>query len=169
MELNQPIPEFTLPDMQGRIHMLSDYQPRIVIINFWSAECPYSEKADLELVKYLPEWGDAVSLLTIASNDNEKPGQIAAVARRRKLPFILHDERHRVADRFGAVTTPHVFIADGSGFLRYQGAFDDVTFRRRESTRSFAKEAVDALLAGRLPDPVEMPAYGCTIVRFVLE
>jgi hypothetical protein len=49
--------------------------------------------------------------------------------------------------------------------LRYQGAVDNITFRKREATHFFLQEAVEALLAGRLPQPAETPAYGCTIVR----
>jgi hypothetical protein len=54
---------------------------------------------------------------------------------------------------------------DRMGILRYRGAVDDVTFRRRTATRFYLEEAVEALLAGRLPDLSETLAYGCAIVR----
>jgi hypothetical protein len=75
------------------------------------------------------------------------------------------DSDHIVADLYEALITPHVFILDCEGILRYRGAVDDVTFRRREATRFFVQEAVDALLNGHLPELKETPAYGCTIVR----
>ncbi|MBL1172123.1 MAG: thioredoxin family protein, partial [Chloroflexi bacterium] len=46
-----------------------------------------------------------------------------------------------------------------------RGAVDDVSLRRRAATRFFAEEAVEALLAGRLPPVAEVPAFGCAIVR----
>ena len=49
----------------------------------------------------------------------------------------------------------------------YRGAFDDVTFRQRAATRSYLKDAVEALLAGRNPDLAETAPYGCTIVRHI--
>jgi hypothetical protein len=70
-----------------------------------------------------------------------------------------------VADLYEAFTTPHVFVLDGEGILRYRGAVDDITFRHREATRFFLQEAVDALRNGRLPAVNETAAYGCTIVR----
>ena len=73
--------------------------------------------------------------------------------------------RQQVADLFGAQTTPHFFVLDQQGVLRYRGALDDVTFRQREPKNYYLHEAVQALLAGRLPEPAETPAYGCTIVR----
>jgi citrate synthase len=66
---------------------------------------------------------------------------------------------------YEAVTTPHTFVVDRDGILRYRGAVDDVTFRNREATRFFLEEVVEALLDGHLPTLTETPAYGCTIVR----
>ena len=166
LALNQPTPEFTLPDLDGRIHMLNDYRGRIVIVNFWSAECPHSERADREFVKYLKVWGEHVVLLSIASNANEPPEKIASVARQHGIKPVLMDADHSVAERYEAQTTPHVFIADEFGLLRYRGAFDDVSFRKREPTQPYVKDAVEALLTGNMPKPPRTEPFGCTIVRF---
>jgi hypothetical protein len=91
---------------------------------------------------------------------------ISQVARERRLPTVLLDRAQSVADQYFAQTTPHFFVIDQHGILRYQGAFDDLTFRQREPTRHYLVEAVAALLAGRLPDLQTTPAYGCTIVRY---
>jgi hypothetical protein len=71
-----------------------------------------------------------------------------------------------LADQLKAATTPHFYIVDADGRLRYQGAFDDITFRQRTATRNYVFEAVAALLDGREPDPTEVRPYGCTIVRY---
>jgi peroxiredoxin len=169
VQTGERVPDFTLPDLQGRIHILGDYRGRIVVLNFWSAECPYSGQADARLLEFSREWGEAVVVLNVASNDNESREQVAAAVRGRKLPVILYDERHRVADQFAAQTTPHCFVIDGQGLLRYQGAFDDTSLRRRQPVRFHVKEAVDALLAGRSPDPASIQPFGCAIVRIMLE
>jgi len=166
LEINQPAPEFTLPDLNGRIHMLSDYRGRIVIVNFWSAECPHSERFDTDITACLAQWGADVALLSVASNANEPEGMLAAAARRRKIPVVLRDADRSVADRYEAQTTPHVFLIDRQGILRYRGAVDDVSFRQREPTRFYLREAVEALLAGRLPEIADVQPFGCTIVRY---
>ena len=79
--------------------------------------------------------------------------------------MVLIDANHAVADLYEAVTTPHIFIIDREGILRYRGAVDDVTFRQRKSTRIYLDEAVESLLNGQRPTLTETPAYGCTIVR----
>ena len=166
IDLNQPAPEFTLPDLDDRIHMLSDYRGQIVIVNFWSAECPHSERFDADITNCLPQWGADVALLSIASNANESEEMLAAAARRRKIPVLLRDADQSVADRYKAQTTPHAFLIDRKGILRYRGAVDDVAFRQREPTRFYLQEAVEALLADRLPDTAEVNPFGCTIVRY---
>jgi peroxiredoxin len=165
MQINRPAPDFQLPDLQGVPHQLSDFLGRIVIINFWSAECPHSERADRSTMACVVQWGEDVQLLSIASNRNETMQMVEEAARARRLPMVLLDPDHAVADLYEAVTTPHTFVVDREGVLRYRGAIDDVTFRQRKVTRFYLEEAVEALLADRLPELRETPAYGCTIVR----
>lgn len=163
--IHQPAPPFSLPDLDGVLHSLEEQHGRIVVLNFWSAECSWCERTDPLLLERLPAWGAAVSLLNIASNANESRDLLASTAAARGLPLVLHDSQGLVAELYGAQTTPHLFLIDPGGILRYQGAFDDVTFRQRTPTKAYLNQAVEALLAGRPPDPAETPAYGCTIVR----
>jgi peroxiredoxin len=165
VELHQPAVDFELTDLWGETHRLSDYRGRIVIVNFWSAECPHSERTDRYLTNLLEKKDGKVVLLAVAANGNESILMLEEAARARRLPIVLVDAEHTVADLYDAQTTPHVFVIDPEGLLRYRGAVDDVTFRQRQASRFFLEEAIDALSSGRLPDVTEMPAYGCTIVR----
>jgi len=167
LQINQKAPDFTLPDMGGVTHSLNNYVGKIVILNFWSAECPWSQRSDEKIITYLPDWDRGVQYLPIASNANESRDLILSVANTRQLPLMLHDPEHQVADLYGAITTPHLFVIDTDGLLRYQGAFNDVTFRQPEPTMNYLHLAVDALRARSSPDPAETPAYGCTIVRAI--
>ncbi len=169
MPINEPAPDFALPDLNGNAVKLSDLRGKIVILNFWSCECPHSERTDRELMAMLVQWSDDVVMLPIAANQIETPQAIAEAARARRLPFVLIDEGHRVADLYEAVTTPHIFVIDRDGILRYAGAVDDTSFRQRRPTRFYVDEAVEALLDGHFPPIAQTPAYGCTIVREALE
>ena len=167
MQLNSPAPDFSLPDLNGKIYRLSEYRGRIVIVNFWSAECPFAERVDLELTRNLREWGERVVLLTIAANVNESQAQVVEAARQRGLAPVLLGSRSEVPDVYGAQTTPHLFVVDAGGILRYRGAFDDVTFRQRAATRFYLTDAVESLSAGLSPELAETAPYGCSIVRYV--
>ena len=167
MQLNEPAPDFELPDLRGDLHRLSQYRGKIVILNFWSAECPYSERTDQDLLSLLLDWDGEVALLSIAANRNEPAQMLEHAASARRLPTVLLDAQHVVSDLYEAVTTPHAFLVDREGILRYRGAVDDVTFRQRKATRFFLREAVEALLERRLPEVGETLSYGCAIVREV--
>lgn len=165
IQIGQPAPDFELPDLQGQPHRLSELRGRVVVLNFWSAECPWAERADQAMDAYRQEWGENVTVWPIASNVNESTDMLTETARERGLEVVLHDSRHQVADRYGAQTTPHLYVVDRKGILRYQGALDDTNFRQREARRFFLRQAVEAVLAGQDPDPAQTAPYGCTIVR----
>jgi peroxiredoxin len=165
MELNSPVSDFELPDLNGNLHRLSEHRGRIVIVNFWSCECPHSERTDKAILSMFVQWQDDVAMMTIASNRNETAEALREAAESRRLPQVLRDADCSIADIFDAQTTPHIFVIDKEGILRYRGSVDDVTFRQRKPTRFFLDEAVEALLAGQLPALTETPAYGCAIVR----
>jgi peroxiredoxin len=165
MQINQPAPDFELPDLQGNLCKLSDYRGKIVIVNFWSAECPHSERTDRSTMACLVQWGGEVEMLSIAANRSESACRVEEAAKSRRLLRVLMDAEQVVANLYEAVATPHVFVIDREGILRYRGAVDDVTFRQRKATRFFLEGAVEALLEGRLPELTETPAYGCAIVR----
>ncbi len=167
MNLNESAPDFELPDLDGKLHRLMDYRGKIAIVNFWSCECPHCERTDQALMTMSVQWKEGVVLLSIASNRNETIQIIEKAAKARRLPIVLIDADHVIADLYEAQTTPHVFVIDQNGILRYRGAVDDVTFRQRKPTRFFLDEALEALLDGHLPTLIDTPAYGCTIVREV--
>jgi peroxiredoxin len=165
-ELGKPAPDFSLPDLDDEEHSLGAARGKIAILNFWSAECGWSERVDRELAPALARWGKEVVFYPIAANDNEQLDVLCQVSQEHGLPLVLFDADQEVADLYGALNTPHFFVIDRDGILRYRGAFDDVSFRQRKPTQAYLIPAVDALLSGHLPDPAETPTFGCTIVRY---
>lgn len=164
--LGVPAPEFELADLQGRLHRPAEARGRVLIINFWSAECPWSRRADEILVPLMSTWGESVILWPIASNATEPASQIQRTAEERGLDVVLLDPDHTVADLYGALITPQLFVIDPNSVLRYKGAPDDVNWQVAEPTRSYLLPAVEAAQQGRSPDPPETPPHGCTIIRF---
>ena len=147
---------------------MSDYVGSVVVLDFWSAQCPWSQHYDAWLTEQTPRWAEQdVHLLAVAANVDEDLALIAAVAAERGLTFpILLDTDCLAADAYGVETTPHIFVIDQAGRLVYRGAIDDRSFRQRTATRNYLSDALDALLAGRQPEPAETQPYGCALVRF---
>ncbi len=77
----------------------------------------------------------------------------------------LLDENHKVADAFGALTTPHVFLFNGDMKLIYKGAIDDNVDRAAEVKQPYLMNAIDAVVAGQAIDPNSTRQLGCSIKR----
>jgi hypothetical protein len=75
----------------------------------------------------------------------------------------LHDEDQSVAHAFDAVCTPDLYVFDRDRRLAYHGRLDDSPRDPSKVKRQELREAVDALLAGRRPDPKQNPCIGCSI------
>jgi peroxiredoxin len=166
--MGQSAGDFHLTDTDGKTHQLSQYRGSVVVIVFWSAECPVSTEYDPYFNQLLDRYADGqVLVLGIDSNVNYGQAEILQALDKRDVRFpVLRDPDSAVADRFGAVTTPHTFIIDAEGYLVYEGAVDDRTFRQREATVNYVDQALIALLAGNRPPTSQTQPYGCTIVRY---
>jgi hypothetical protein len=104
-------------------------------------------------------------LWSIAANADESFDDLRRVAQARGLALVLVDRRQSVADLYAAAATPHVFLVDGEGVLRYHGAPDDARFRDPQPRRSYLADALQAVRRGQTPDPAVTMTYGCAIVR----
>jgi peroxiredoxin len=163
--LGEPAPDFTLPDLTGAPHHLGTLRGEIVVLVFWSADCAHSERSNRTLAALRPVWGERAHVWWVASNPNESLERLRDAALGEQIGPVLLDGDQSVAERYGAVTTPHVFVIGADGVLRYAGAPDDVDLRRPTPTRGYLAQAVEALLAGRHPEPAETPPFGCALVR----
>ncbi len=158
-------PLFQLPDTKDDIYSLIDSRGWIVVLNFWSPECDWSERVDHQLTANLEAWKDKTRVWWIASNANETAELIRRVAAERNIPTVLMDTHQQVANLYGAQTTPHFFVVDPQGRLAYQGAWDDITFRQRVATQVYVPKVIESLSNNRTIETTQTPPYGCSLVR----
>ncbi len=166
--IGKPVPDFELKDAAGEIYRLSDLRGQHVMIHFWSATCPFVVRYEDRLRDITHDYKDQnVLVLGIDSNVNETPDQIEKVSRERNLSYpVLLDPDSRIADVFGAITTPHVFIVDGEGILVYEGSIDDQGWAEENPvTTNYAREVLNALVKGSEVPYTETSSFGCTVKR----
>jgi peroxiredoxin len=167
LAIGAPVPDFILPVInRGDQIRLSDLRGHFVVLDFWSAECPWSVKYDAYFHQRVPVWaGQNIRFMAINSNADESDDQVRAEMAARELAFsVLRDRGHEVADAYGATTTPQLFVVDREGLLAYRGAIDDRTMSE-EPTVNYLDRALEALRAGKTPELASTRARGCTIVR----
>ena len=110
-----------------------------------------------------------VRLVAIGSNDavrypEDDFDHMKQRAQQEGFNFLyLRDESQAVARAYGATHTPHVFLLDREGVLRYRGAIDDNYDDPHAVKRPYLREALDAVLSGRTPEIATSQAVGCTI------
>jgi len=70
-----------------------------------------------------------------------------------------------VADAFGARTTPHVFLFDGTGVLVYTGAIDDNVDSAKKVKKNWLQDAMNAVAKGQAVPVAQSKPLGCSIKR----
>jgi thioredoxin-related protein len=83
-----------------------------------------------------------------------------------KMPY-LYDENHRVADAFGAKTTPHIYLFDEHKKLIYTGAIDDAYKPDvdKDAATPYLMNAIRNSKSEQLINPNTTPPKGCSIKR----
>ncbi|HEV3299716.1 MAG TPA: redoxin domain-containing protein [Planctomycetaceae bacterium] len=173
--LGKQIEEFSLKSHFGKEYALHDFVDRdVVVVAFLGAECPLAKLYGPRLADLARQMNaKRVAFLGIDSNQQDSLREIAAYALRHKIDFpILKDPANVVADRFGAVRTPEVFVLDRQRRVRYRGRIDDqygftngVGFQRPAPLRNDLTEAINEVLSEKAVSVPTTKAIGCIIGR----
>jgi len=165
--VGQPVPDFTLTDQAGTEHTLSDYRGRIVVLEWINPDCPYVQRHyQAETMKTLVERfpDDRVKWLAIDSSHFVEPSDSEQWREEHGLSYpILQDPAGDVGRTYEARTTPHMFVIDPEGVLRYAGAIDDDPRGRSDQPTNHVGNAVQSLLDGEAPPVTQTEPYGCTV------
>jgi peroxiredoxin len=162
-------PDFELPATDGETYGLAgDAEATLV---YWTCNhCPYALAWHDRLLDVAREYEDrGVRVLAINSNNAETHPADSFDAMRERVeseggwphPY-LHDESQEVARSYGAEKTPHLFLLDAGLNLRYAGA-PDADYDDPAQNAAWIRDALDAVLDGREPDPAETAAVGCGV------
>jgi peroxiredoxin len=166
--VGQAAPSFSLPDTRGVAHELADAAPTVVC--FTCNHCPYALAWHERIIAVAHDYGPrGVGVLAINPNDAERYPRDSVEQMRARVargdfdgvPY-LRDSSQEVARAYDAKTTPDVFVVDADGIVRYRGA-PDADHDRPELNAAWLRAALDAVLAGRDPDPAETKPVGCSI------
>lgn len=168
-------PAFTVTDLAGKPVNLADYKGKTVVLEWHNFGCPFVQKhyksGNMQALqkKY---GGDVVWLAVNSTNaghqDYQAPPVLTkALAEAGAAPAkYLMDEPGTMGKAYGAKTTPHMYIIDGTGKVVYNGAIDDNRSANPadvKGAKNFVSAALDEMKAGK---PVSTPStapYGCTI------
>jgi len=82
------------------------------------------------------------------------------------MPYVI-DKDSRLADAFGAKTTPHVYLFDKDNKLVYMGSIDNTWDPKRKKDIPYLQNAFDKLSEGKIKVAESQPR-GCSIKRIAI-
>jgi len=166
--------DFKLKNVDGKFVSLSDYpDAKGFTVIFTCNHCPYAiayQDRINDLDKKYKEKGYPVIAINpndpeIAPEDSYEKMIIRAKEKSFTFPYLF-DETQDVYRKYGAKRTPHVYVLQKKGndlIVQYIGAIDDNYQDATKVTTPYLSNAIEALLAGKVPDPNFTKAIGCSI------
>jgi peroxiredoxin len=172
-------PNFDLPGVDGKQHRLADFaKAKILMVVFTCNHCPTAQAYEGRLQKIYDDYTPkGVAVVAISPSDPKglrldelgytdlsdtfDEMKIRAQERGFKFPYLYDGDRQDVSTAYGVPATPTVFIFDEQRKLRYVGRIDDAD--REDKVKSHdARNALDALLAGKEVPVARTKSFGCS-------
>jgi peroxiredoxin len=180
LEIGSPAPDFRLPGVDGKTYSLDAFRDaEVLVVVFTCNHCPTAQAYEGRIRQLATDYKDKkVALVAISPNDPQavrldelgysdlgdsfEEMKIRAQDRGFRFPYLYDGDNQKVARAYGPVATPHVFVFDRQRKLRFAGRIDN-SEKPERATSQDARNAIEALLAGK-PAPVEKTmVFGCSI------
>lgn len=163
-------PAFELTNaVNGDVVRFAPGDGKLSVVVFTCNQCPYAKAFEPRLIELARQYqSKGVAFYAIDPNDEaqyavESLAEMKARATEKGYPFpYLKDGNSAIAHAYGARVTPHVYVIDGGGTLRYRGYVDD-SAKADERRTTGLSNALDDLLGGRSVSNQTTRAFGCTI------
>lgn len=169
-------PNFTLTDIEGRQHSLSDYRGKTVVLEWVNPECPFVKKhyesGNMPMLQKTAT-EDGVIWLAINSGHAGAQGDFSPekatewMDRTQAKPTAyFRDQDGKVGRAYDAKTTPQMFVINPHGVVVYDGAIDSIRSanpRDIGKAENYVRAALDAVASGGMPATATSEPYGCTV------
>jgi peroxiredoxin len=173
VEVGEMAPAFSLTDTNGDRHSLSDFEGKVVVLEWFNPDCPFVKKfhADTKVMKEThAKFMNDEEIVFLAINSGA-PGKQGAGVERNQLAIkefkmeypVLLDESGEVGKAYGAKRTPEIFVIDREGVVRYHGPIDSKRSASEVGT-NYLEMAVKQIKNGET-DVIrpEIEVYGCSV------
>ena len=174
--VGEPAPEFSGTDTYGKVHRLSDYKGKFVVLEWHNRDCPYTRKhyQSGNMERLQKEWTQrGIIWFTVISSAPGQQGHVTAadenayVQKMGASPTaVLLDPSGELGHLYGAKTTPHMFVLNPQGTLIYDGAIDDKPtpdLADIQGARDYVSQALGEAMAGKQVTTPSTRPYGCSV------
>ena len=142
LQVRTSLPEFNLPDLQGRERHSSQWAGKLLVLNFWATWCPPCRKETPEFVALQKEFANKVQFVGIAIDD-EQPVREFADTFAVNYPLLLGDVgavalSKQLGNRYEGLPFTVVAEPGGNVVLRHTGGLE------RDQLEPLLRELTDA-------------------------
>ncbi len=172
-EVGKAAPAFSLTDMAGTAHQLSDFKGKIVVLEWTNPNCPFVNRVySTGIMSSLQKEHVGKGVVWLAINStSEDHGDFETAASLAKIytewgagfSGLLMDADGTVGRLYEAKTTPHMYIIDAKGMLVYAGGLDDDPRGNKSEKTNYVRDALDNLMAGTAVMTSTTRPYGCSV------
>ena len=143
-----------------------------ILVVFTSNSCPFVVMWE-DRYKILEEkcMNSDLGMVYINSNQAKRDGDDSVEEMRNHskemgytIPYLI-DENSKLANAFGAKTTPHIFLFNSEKKLAYKGAIDDNYKSINDVTKNYLLNALEEVSNQKNVSVNETKAVGCSIKR----
>ncbi|WP_439557069.1 redoxin domain-containing protein [Dyadobacter sp.] len=181
LKIGAAAPDFNLLGTDGKRYALKSFSGAdVLVIVFTCNHCPTAQAYENRVKGLVDDYkAKKVAVVAISSNDPKAirldelgytdlsdtyaDMKIRAKDMAYNFPYLYDGDDQKTALAYGPVATPHIFIFDKNRKLQYTGRIDDVEKPTGTPKNLDARNALDALLAGK---PVPVPTtktFGCSM------
>ncbi len=170
LSIGATAPKFSLVNaVDGKTVVFHPGDGKLSVVVFTCNQCPYAKAFEPRIIELAKQYqAKGVVFYAIDPNDEsqyavESLAEMKARATANGYPFpYLKDGDSAIAHAYGARVTPHVYVIDGGGTLRYRGYVDDSA--KPEERRTTGQQIVEGVAqAGKAVANQTTRAFGCTI------
>jgi peroxiredoxin len=181
LAIGAPAPDFSLPGINGKTYTLNSFKnAKVLVVVFMCNHCPTSQAYEKRIIKLTSDYApQGVSVVAINPNypaslrldelgysdvgDSFAEMKIRARDAKFNFPYLYDGDTEITSNKFGPVSTPHVFIFDTDRKLRYEGRIDDMENPAKTPTSYDARNAIDAILSGKEVPVAITKTFGCSV------
>ena len=172
-------PSFSLLNQDNETVSLDQFKGKKIILEWTNHDCPFVKRHyDTENMQNIQKDMTDIEVvwLSIISSAKGKQGYVTKdqakelTTKRNAYPtHVLLDTKGDVGRMFSAKTTPHMFVIDEIGKVRYQGAIDNLgntgaLFSTDLSkAKNYVRNAVTQLVSGEEVKDKKTRPYGCSV------
>ncbi|NWG72050.1 MAG: thioredoxin family protein [Parvularculaceae bacterium] len=175
-EIDAPAPAFSAMTASGKSISLADFKGKPVVLEWTNDGCPFVKKhyetGNMQETQTAAKEAGMVWISVISSApgkqghaDPTRANQLT-VERGAKPDFVILDESGEVGRAYDAKTTPHMFLIDADGVLRYDGAIDDQPSANHATVDGASNYVLLAINSVKNGEPVTLKRtkpYGCSV------